>query len=326
MENVIVSIIVPAYNASKTIGACLESIVNQTYNNYEVIVINDGSVDDTLDIINAYEQHIKRITIIDKDNGGVSSARNIGLKNARGEYVTFVDADDRIEKTFLQNICSIKTHPISYDLVLVGAEIQSTEIRMVALNFEARNENEINQLLRSNYNSVLFKAPWAKLFKKSIIDDNDIRFDENLFFGEDSVFVMTYLSHCNTIRCIPQPEYIHNFRISGKYLLSWKNQLVLAKSLHHAYEKLYSKTYHRISIIEEDIRVQYASSLVSLLELKNDNSGNYVLTKDFFRNIPYKDVKLKNHKLLQFLLCQNFYYPFYIIYHYLRPFVKKIIR
>jgi len=324
MGNLTVSIIIPAYNAAKTIAACLDSIANQTYDDYEVIIINDGSVDNTLEIIKTYEQRINRIKIIDKKNGGVSSARNVGLQNASGDYVTFVDADDSLVKTFLENICSIKSDPISYDLVIIGAELQSTESRVIALDFEAKNGDEISQLLISNYNSVLFKAPWAKLFKKSVIDVNCLRFDENLFFGEDSVFVLTYLSHCNAIKCIPQPEYIHQFRISGKYSLSWGNQLVLAKAVHQSYERLLSKTCHRITIIEEDIKAQYASSLVTLLGLKNEKSDNYFFAKEFFKNIPYKDVKLTNHKLLQIFLHCNSYFPFYIMYHYLRPFLKKV--
>lgn len=97
-NNPFISVIVPVYNVGKYLEECLESLVNQTLENIEIICVNDGSTDNSLNVLNEYRKKDKRITVVNKANGGVSSARNIGLRIARGEYIAFVDADDIAEK------------------------------------------------------------------------------------------------------------------------------------------------------------------------------------------------------------------------------------
>ena len=97
MEKVMISVIVPVYNVENYLGKCLDSLINQTYKDIEIICINDGSTDNSLNILREYEQMDSRIIIIDQKNGGLSNARNIGLKEAAGEYIMFVDSDDWID-------------------------------------------------------------------------------------------------------------------------------------------------------------------------------------------------------------------------------------
>ena len=106
-----ISIIIPAYNAAKYIKRCVMSLKNQTYKNIEIIVINDGSTDNTLDIINDLD-----IIVIDKENGGVSSARNMGLDRCTGDYIIFVDADDYVEKNYLEDIVNV-INEYNYDII-----------------------------------------------------------------------------------------------------------------------------------------------------------------------------------------------------------------
>ena len=100
----LISVIIPAYNAEKYIGKCIESIQNSDYTDLEIIIVNDGSKDNTLGIINSYAKADSRIVVVDKKNGGVSSARNLGLDRATGEYVAFIDSDDYVSENYFSNM------------------------------------------------------------------------------------------------------------------------------------------------------------------------------------------------------------------------------
>ena len=104
MTEELISIIVPAYNASKYIEKCLNSILSQTYKNFEIIVVNDGSTDNTLDILKKCSEQSDKIKIVAQKNKGVSAARNNGLEHAKGQYIAFVDADDTLEQEFLERM------------------------------------------------------------------------------------------------------------------------------------------------------------------------------------------------------------------------------
>lgn len=101
MKNELISVIVPIYNTSKYLSKCIDSIINQTYKNLEIILVNDGSTDNSLDICNKYKLIDSRIIIINKDNGGLSSAKNIGLDNHKGRYIAFIDSDDYVDNNFI---------------------------------------------------------------------------------------------------------------------------------------------------------------------------------------------------------------------------------
>ena len=100
MRNSIISVIIPVYNVEKYLSRCIESVLNQTYRNLEIIIVDDGSTDDSLNICRRYEKKDKRIKVIHQDNGGLSSARNKGLMNSTGEYISFVDSDDWLHPDF----------------------------------------------------------------------------------------------------------------------------------------------------------------------------------------------------------------------------------
>ena len=99
-----ISVVIPVYNVDKYVGKCLSSLVEQTYRDFEIIAVNDGSTDNSLDILRHFEQKYDFITVIDKKNGGMSSARNAGMKIARGEYISFVDSDDYVAPTFFEEL------------------------------------------------------------------------------------------------------------------------------------------------------------------------------------------------------------------------------
>lgn len=209
MKDIKVSIIIPAYNAEKLISKTLESLVSQTLNGFEVITVNDGSKDQTLNILNNYKKmYPDIIKVIDQKNGGPSKARNAALKIAKGEYIGFVDADDYVESTFLEKMVT-KADKYKSDLIVIGR------------NNVYKNGKIVQKLPNKNLNkNNIFNFPqllnqispfiWDKLYRKEIIIKNKILFDETLNYAEDYLFLSTYLFYSSTINTIHEPLYYYN--------------------------------------------------------------------------------------------------------------------
>lgn len=204
----LVSIIVPIYNAECSLEQCIQSLIRQSYSDFELILVNDGSKDESEEICMRYQRIDQRILYVKKENGGVSSARNQGLSLAKGEYVTFVDSDDYVEDGFLENLMNYSDR----DLVLSGFN-SSEGISFVPDEIEVDNENRSVAIPSFVSDPYILYTPWAKLFKKQIIIDANIHFDESLRLYEDTIFVLTYLTHCKKVCSIPYAGY--------KYIGTW---------------------------------------------------------------------------------------------------------
>lgn len=193
-----VSIIVPVYNAEKYLHQCIESILNQSCPDFELLLIDDGSKDSSAKICDEYARKDNRIRVFHKKNGGVSSARNLGLVNAKGEYVYFADADDEVLPQGLESLVERMQQRV--DVVFGGVE-------MIGLN--GKNLIEVkrkydgcisrNGLLEDLADSHDFYQGflWNKLFKNSVIQTNNLRFDEKIYFNEDRLFVVQYVCASN---------------------------------------------------------------------------------------------------------------------------------
>ena len=193
-----ISIIVPVYNTAKYLERCVDSIVAQTYTEWELLLIDDGSTDDSAAICNEYAAKDERIRVFHKENGGVSSARNLGLDNAQGEWITFVDSDDYIEENFLKSF----EGNLDADLVVGnstwldngGAEINSYNISLIGMSRE--------KLISRYLYSGMFNMSWGKLYKASLIRRYGIRFNEIMRFAEDLCFVYQFLSYSKKITSV----------------------------------------------------------------------------------------------------------------------------
>lgn len=190
MTKIKVSIIVPIYNAEKTIKRCLDSIINQTYKDLEILLINDGSKDNSLEIIKKYKD--KRIKIIDKKNEGVAKTRNLGIKKASGQYIMFIDNDDYIDKEYVQNY----VENIDNNDVIMGGYKRVSSKKVLF-------QYSLKQSLWSRY---IVMAPWAKLYNKKFLIDNDINFFDYKI-GEDVYFNFLVLLKTNKIKTIPTTSY-----------------------------------------------------------------------------------------------------------------------
>lgn len=198
-----VSIIIPMYNAGKYICDCVESIENQTYKNIEIIIVNDGSTDDSYTICNKLCARYKNIRLIDVPNGGVSKARNIGLSHAKGEYIQFVDADDTVHENCTHTMLTELKNRKADLIVSAYWEYGSHTKRIVEFktaDFVYRDEI-FSELLKTNR---LWNSPCNKLYKKERIS---VGFPENLTLGEDLIFNLSYANQCEKMCFINTPLY-----------------------------------------------------------------------------------------------------------------------
>ena len=197
----LISIIIPVYNSEKTLNRCVNSILNQTFMDWELLLVDDGSTDKSGKICDQYALKDFRIQVFHKKNGGVSSARNTGLDYAIGSWITFVDSDDFIDATFLDTLIRLQ----SSDLCISGIQFINNETILLPPEEYIKIENvaELDNLL----NKLYFTAPWGKVYKNEIIQKNNIRFNINLKIGEDTDFVLKYLLYINDIRLISKPLY-----------------------------------------------------------------------------------------------------------------------
>ncbi len=203
-----VSIIVPVYNAEAYLGACIESICNQSVKDIEVILIDDHSKDESLKICRQYAEQDNRVHYFSNLRRGVSSARNLGMKNAAGDYIIFVDSDDILDKDAVKDYLEFGK---KYDLIGTGHFIineQGTvekEIRMVEQDLS--QTQFITGLFSHQYGYLGYC--WGKLFKHEILEKNSIYFNENFSYNEDRIFVLQYAMCCEKIYLLDKMLYYY---------------------------------------------------------------------------------------------------------------------
>lgn len=204
----LISIIIPVFNAEKTLSKCLDSVQNQTYRELEIILVNDGSTDQSGLICDEYSRRDNRFVVIHKKNGGVSSARNMGLEIANGKYIGFVDPDDWIELTMFENLFNLLSN-YQADMSICGyfkEKNDGTQLNNIMKSKIIRyNQNEaLNAILDSNG----FKGYLCnKLFSKDLIRRNNIYFNEEIHFCEDLLFNCQYIMKSKTIIYDTTPFY-----------------------------------------------------------------------------------------------------------------------
>lgn len=213
-----ISIIIPVYNAQAYLDECIQSIVDQTYKDWECILINDGSTDDSKIICNKWGNKDKRIIVIHQSNKGVSIARNKGLDMAKGKYVTFIDSDDWVSPTYLEDLI------ISNESDLIVSGLTKYDYNHNYKSYIPNknqtfsfNKEEASYFVELNEKFLVF-GPCAKLYKTEIINKNNIRFPQLCSLGEDLEFNFEYLDKINKVTTITTSNYY--YRIIGSNTLS----------------------------------------------------------------------------------------------------------
>lgn len=242
---VLISIIVPVYNAGKYLKECIESLINQTYKDIEIICINDGSTDNSLNILEKYAQKDNRIKIYSQENKGESETRNLGLKLAKGKYIMALDADDK---------CSLDTIETSLKI----AEKKQLDIVInflnVRLNLDKRMPSEIS------YTTV-----WQVFYKKKLLENNpDITYNKNLQMGPDAVFTHKLLGLTSKIGINKESKYFYR-----------RHNLQISKRIEHQPDKLLDN----IRIWFEDLCDFYTKR--DWWESHNDHFINYLCEQPF---------------------------------------------
>lgn len=213
----LISIIIPVYNGEKYIDRCLKRIEEQSYESYEVLIIDDGSKDNTKNICSNYVKNNNKFHYFYKDNSGVSDSRNFGFGKAKGKWITFIDADDYISKNYLLELANnIKKDT---DLVCSNYYISKengTSECPIKVEKELDKDIFIDMVLNDEYvaknNNYIYKAPrnvWSKLYKKDILIKNNILFKKNIKLFEDGIFQLEYLKYTNKVSITNKPIYYY---------------------------------------------------------------------------------------------------------------------
>ncbi len=227
------SIIIPVYNVQDYLSKCLDSIIEQTLLDIEIICVNDGSKDRSLDILQQYSNKDARIKIVSKDNGGLSSARNIGLKLAKGAYICFLDSDDYVQPNFCERIYTevLEHEP---DIIVFGANIfpRRTDIEPWIYNSLSPVTKQFHRfkpdiLLDTNR---AFPFVWRNCFKRSYLEKNKLTFNEQILFGEDTIFQICAYPGAKNIICIS--DKLYNYRYDRKNSLMFNSRRDDAKRIH----------------------------------------------------------------------------------------------
>lgn len=213
--NSLVSIIIPVYNKEDKITECLNSICNQTYKELEIIIIDDGSTDDSGILCDKYAQKDKRVFVKHIPNGGVSNARNIGIALSSGKYIQFVDADDYIDNSMTQVLVqSIESN--NSDMVVCGYSQIVNSLKGAEVNIDCELSSEPSdymQLINIYYLDPLCGAPWNRIIRTSILKEHNIRFKEGISFAEDFSFVFDVVTKVKSISYIYDSLYNYNLDV-----------------------------------------------------------------------------------------------------------------
>lgn len=257
------SVIIPVYNAASTLHRCVDSLLNQHYSDAEIILINDGSTDESGKLCSEYAEKTNCVVYIDKLNGGVSSARNAGLDAAKGRYVLFVDSDDYVSERYfaeLDSLCAGQDYDcVFFSHITVKGDRHTP--RMLESFVACRMEEAVPKFCEALYRKYL-TPPYNKRYIRSIIEEHNIRFPEHLYVGEDKTFSLQYVMRCHSCMITSEPLYFLN--LDNENSLSRKYRPDLYQQL----EMLTAQTQQTLRTVDipEEYRRQFmaAENLIQL--------------------------------------------------------------
>ena len=218
MNNPLISIIVPVYNVEKYLRQCLDSIIAQTFADWECILVDDGSKDKSGSICDEYAQKDNRFKVIHKLNGGVSSARNLGIEEAKGKWLYFCDADDTLLPKALEILLDGEKENCQFVMAGFNKFLSDGSLKE-SYSGEIKRKISVDDAIKELYTPTNLSYQgylWCKLFLSEIVSDYNIRFDEKIFFNEDRLFIMQYLCQMEaSVYYTTMPVYNYVERLSG---------------------------------------------------------------------------------------------------------------
>lgn len=300
-----ISVIVPIYKAEQYVHRCIDSILAQSYTDFELLLIDDGSPDSSGAICDEYAAKDCRVRVFHKENGGVSSARNLGLDNARGEYITFCDADDYVGVDWLCVYDEAIKQKLDFAIQGIYYITNNGEIeRQRLIPYVGGNLNDKRCLIVRLMNQYVFGYPVTKLFRRQIVEENHIRFDEQSAFREDEQFFSQYLVYVNTFTCIDKENYYYILPSSEKRYKgdACYSLLPIFQSLDIIFDRDLPKEICQIHYVNiKDAAVQY------ILQGKKLTSYHLDLYRRMVTTLNYTN-GIKN-KVLNLLILKSKSYP-----------------
>lgn len=201
-----ISIIVPVYKVERCLSNCIDSIIVQSFQDWELLLIDDGSPDMSGAICDEYAKIDKRIKVLHKSNGGVSSARNYGIEHASGEWMCFIDSDDIVLRTYLEDFELDKTYA---DIYMQGYVKKKGDRIVEKHDFANCKGMNYFSILAYSEDNCIINSPCFKLFKRSIIEDHKVRFDINTSYGEDHLFSLSYVKLVDSVHYSMGEGYVY---------------------------------------------------------------------------------------------------------------------
>ncbi|MEH7180548.1 glycosyltransferase [Neobacillus vireti] len=315
----LVSIIVPVFNAEKYLERCIKSIIKQTYKQIEIILVNDGSTDRSKEICKYYEEALDSISFFTQKNSGPSVARNLGLEKAKGEFVSFIDADDYIEenmieemvKSILENKC---------DLVLCDHNIiKDNFIIKKSSLFSEQGKKDVIELRKRLLTTDELNSPCDKLYKMSIINENSIRFPVDIKYGEDTIFNLMYVDMA-----------MKAYYINKQYYNYVSHQSSSSRKISHDHLDMYFKQYNIKQLYLEKWNMVNPLLLKGIILLMLSNISAFIFlsvkskrileNKEFFKaiytntqwydavqNVRFYDLKLipRSYRIIAFFVIKK---------------------
>ncbi|RZK45130.1 MAG: glycosyltransferase family 2 protein [Hymenobacter sp.] len=330
------SIIIPVYNGQQVIKRCIESILGQSHQKFELVIIDDGSTDQTQQVCEEYQRADERIKYHKQPNKGVSSARNRGIQAAQNEYILFVDADDYVLPSFLQSFSDIITtdNPTNKTFIFQDflAEIKFADGREESFNwckFPAAKFT-VAETFRalSNTNWLNWGVPFAKIYRRSIIIKNNISFNEKVSFREDLLFMLDYMAQVDTLIFDPTANYCYTIDNTKPSLssatASFDNEVIF-----FSYSKQMSESYIDKFKLNSEVqlvlnKMVYASFFrcinscmykykVPMQRIDRINNIKLLSTKENLDSLLKSDVIDSGVKKFAFFLLKNKLYDIYDI-------------
>lgn len=318
--NDLISVVIPVYNAQMYLQKCLDSLLNQTHKNLEIICVNDGSCDNSLDILRKYEKEDKRIIIIDKENGGPSAARNAGLKAGRGDYVMFVDSDDWVDADMCQTMhtalvqnhadacmcCYVKEFKNHSLVSEIFSEDCIFEGEFYRKNFLEKLIGIKDEDLKTPHRSDVLVSVGMQLFKTEYVRDIQFVDTKEIGTAEDWLFQLEFYTKCNSVIYINRPFY--HYRKTNEVSFTYNYKKDLYKKWMNLYDNVISILKKR-DIYEEYEHVlnnKYAVTILflGLNEIKS-NRGMFTQAKRLKQILKterytkaYKELSLRHFSLV----------------------------
>lgn len=308
-NKIFISIIIPVYNCEKYIEKCIKSLMNQTYKDFEILLINDGSTDKSAEICSFYEKSNKNIKLFNIKNSGVSNARNYGIDYATGNYIQFVDSDDYVDSDYIESMVNaIKNTDEDIDIVICGIKqiilknneyIFSRDIKVESSDIY--NIKELNDVMPELIEKAYINYCYSKLIKKDVIINNNIRFNKYLSLGEDTLFVLDILNSSKNIKILSNTPYnyvIHSdYSLTYKYrndkfeilnMISNKIEMFCKNNMNKSQflEKVLSKRYYEIikfcldENLKKNINISMYQRFINMKNILNNRDVHSFINKD----------------------------------------------